>query len=101
MTKRVYGRTFEEPSCRYDHLVEPTIRESRPARWSVLMAAIPLLGIGAVVSSFVISVAFHNNRYGGKEAAWRAFVVGSLLQVVSLVVVWIIYLSIRFMWVIA
>ena len=95
MSRRVYGRTFEEPSATN---ADGRLRGHGGGLSAAVAGAVPGYGIGVLIGA-AISSASLSNRRGAREAAWRAFVVGSLLQVLSLGVVWIMYPSIRFTWV--
>lgn len=80
-TIRVYGRTFREPFCKYDSLIDTRIRECWPAKLTLILGLIPLLGVALVVANTWISIDF-DNEFGLAMLAWKVAVIVGVVQVV-------------------
>ena len=88
--RRVYGVTFEEPSCPYDDIVETGVTKNLASRVQLLIGLVPFIGLGAALASAMFGLWLgRDNRYGNAEAAWKAAVLLIPLQAVYIVFTWV------------
>jgi len=90
--KKVLGREFKQPRCKYNYLIDKQIWDSRLSVFMILLSFIPFAGIGVVLGNVLSSYEI-SNKFGLKENSWRVAVYGSVIQTISLTVAYVVFLQ--------